>query len=137
VVIATGVEVPAGGVAIPWDTRGLPESATWQITVSAGDGAGSSGGASVDRLIVSHAASDESFASLGDVFARCTACHDGERVALDLRDAAGARAARAAIYLRVVVERTMPPRSADLLGIAPLRDLERERLAEWLLAGAL
>ena len=136
--IATGVTVPAGGAAIPWDTSGLPEGETWQVRITVSDGAGGGGGASVDRLIVSHTDSDESFASLADVFERCAACHDGERVAgPDLRVEAEVRAARAAIYQRVVRQRTMPPRSAELEGLAPLSDAERDRLAAWLLSGAL
>lgn len=138
VVIATGLNVPAAGAAVAWDTTGLAESETWRLTISVADAAGSGGGASVDRLIVTHQTSNESFASLDDVFDRCTACHDGTRVAgLDLRTASAARAGRAAIYQRVIKQRNMPPRSASLEGIAPVSETERERLAGWLLAGAL
>lgn len=137
VVIATGFEVPAAGAAIPWPTATLPEGGRWQLTVTVADAAGSGGGAAVDRLIVSHATTDETYASLGDVFARCTGCHDGSRVAgPDLRLESGVRAARAAIYHRVIQQRDMPPRSAELEGVLPLSDAERDRLAAWLLAGA-
>jgi hypothetical protein len=137
VVIATGFVVPETGAAISWPTAGLPEGALWQLTVSVGDAAGSGGGAAVDRLIVSHATTADTFSSLADVFARCTGCHDGTRVAgPDLRLESDVRAARAAIHRRAVVQADMPPRSALLEGVAPLSDTERDRLAAWLLAGA-
>jgi hypothetical protein len=130
VVIATGFEVPAGGAAIPWPTGALAEGERWQLTVSVADAAGSGGGASVGSLVVSHATTDETFGSLADVFARCAECH------ADLTSASAARAARAAIHHRVIQQRDMPPRSAELLGIPPLSEAERDRLASWLLAGA-
>jgi hypothetical protein len=129
--------VPAAGAAIPWPTASLPEGALWQLTISVGDAAGSGGGGSVDRLIVSHADTDDSFTSLADVFSRCTPCHDGSRVAgPDFRLESDVRASRAAIHHRAVHQRDMPPRSAELEGLLPLSETERARLAAWLLAGA-
>jgi hypothetical protein len=137
VVIATGFEVPADGAAIPWPTSALPEGALWQLTISVGDASGSGGGASVDRLLVTHATTDDTFTTLADVFARCTPCHDGSRVAgPDLRLESSVRASRAAIHRRAIHLRDMPPRSAELEGLLPLSTAERDRLAAWLLAGA-
>ena len=102
------------------------------------------------RFIISHAETDEDFASIEtDIFAeKCVICHsDFPRIPnlaqnfynYTVTDGlAGAYDLRSEIYRRAVVMQNMPPYSVTLIegpGSA-LTPTERARLGEWLLAGA-
>lgn len=125
-VVATGVTgEPGAVVVVPWDTRDLAEG-TWQLTISVAD-ASASGGAAVADLLVSHATTTETWATIrADVLGpRCGACH-----AYASHDEV--RALAGVLHQRVVVEASMPPVSAG----SDLSAAERDRLRAWLLAGA-
>lgn len=150
--LATDLVVGAGSiVTLAYFPSDLAAGDRWQVEASVRDG--------VDRpptsalgpaFTISHDTSADGFAAIRDeiLVPRCGACH-GEAlripgVVLDVRtltdsaDRAGVASSRSAIYRRVVLEQSMPPRSTTLVddGGADLTAGERARLATWLRAGA-
>lgn len=71
---------------------------------------------------------------------RCAGCHGGGLAPVGgiFTIAANAADLSNKIYRRVILERTMPPRSAELVvdGFEPMTQAERDTVADWLLAGA-
>jgi hypothetical protein len=134
---------------IAWDTTALTESTRWRLRVTVSDGTATRTVWS-QEVIISHQTTTLGFADVRVILEEyCGYCHAGTgaepRIPFlthrleeyDPDGAFGVYDLRALIYRRVVLQKNMPPKSAELLaGQRPMPEDDRTTLAEWLLAGA-
>jgi hypothetical protein len=146
VALAGPVDVaPSSCTALPpSDLSALAEGVEYELRVVATDGGGRV--REVRRpFVVGRPSGPPSFAGdIEPIFERtCAKCHKPEPLApgggAAFDEIEGAQSTANRIYRRVVLEETMPPRSAALVvadGFEPLTAAERALIAAWLLAGA-
>jgi hypothetical protein len=148
VVLATDQPLTNNTATIEIDAGELSPAASWRIRATATDSYTTRTVWS-QPFIVSDTSTTQTWATVAPLFERhCTRCHQGKEIPDLAYDwsvyansptATGVFFMRGEIYRRVVLEQTMPPRSARTLFTDTHSDMtqqERALLAEWLLAGA-
>jgi hypothetical protein len=140
--IATDAEGKAA-VAIPWNSAGVTEAATWRLHAVVTDAQSNRTDVTSPPIIVSHGTTTDTYGSvssiLGDV---CGQCHNGmadSKVAgTDFTTSAGIRALRGRAWRKVAQQREMPPKTLPqvIAGAVDLTEEQRTQLGAWLYAGA-
>ena len=154
IAVASQLPLTAGSLLYDWDTTSIPEGPGWRLRVTATDSGGARTTIESGRIIISHATTTQSFTNVAPLLAwKCGPCHNSEGTIPNLAfplaidpthdedDVHGKiEFLRGPLYKRVVLQKNMPPRSANTLregeGFAPLTDEERAQIADYLLGGS-
>ncbi len=149
IVVASDLVTNALGVAdFAWDTTAVPAGPGWRLRVVASDAEGASSTLETGSFVISHGSTDLRFVDVQPLFnASCRSCHPrfgirnmphnfGEHG--DSGPALGVDSLRGLIYRRVVLERNMPPLSAEVLveEWRALTDEEIDTISDYLLGGS-
>ncbi len=130
--------VSAGVVQIPWDTTTFAASPNWQMTVTVSDGTATRSKTS-GRFVISHGTTTLTYDDVRGVFLnKCGTCHPGSAPDIVFTQRLGA------VYRRVVRTKTMPPQSFRTFTVfgepedadPQITQADRDRIGEWILAGA-
>ncbi len=138
--LATLPDLASGEHSAVIDTSALAAGPNWTLVVSVGRGQ-----ARVDRLVISHSTTALRYADVQPLLGTyCDPCH-GPNDTVNIPFLYNFSSAYGAIapfvgpsYSRAILERSMPPKSAESLfdNFDAMPESERARLGEWFAAGA-